>query len=237
MSLELVISDLDGTILETEDYHRRAYNALFAELGVVSRWSKDDYSARLAQVGGEKFGEIFSWLGRPQDEFADTKARLYARKTALYTELIVADLTADALPLRPGVARLFAELRGEGIPLAIASTCVKAAAVAVIRAALGEAFLTGLAGLFAGDDVVRKKPHPDIYLLAAARCGVATRDCLVFEDTVHGLQAARAAGMCCVVTPSEFARDDDFDGAQLVVANLDEREPVDVARLRSLVRG
>ena len=66
MPLELVVSDLDGTILETEDYHRRAYNVLFGELGLVQRWSKEDYSKRLATMGGEKFREVFRWLDRPR---------------------------------------------------------------------------------------------------------------------------------------------------------------------------
>jgi HAD superfamily hydrolase (TIGR01509 family) len=224
MPLELVISDLDGTILETEDYHRRAYNALFEELGLPRRWSKQDYSDRLAQVGGAKFREIFNWLGRPEAEFAETAQRLYARKTALF-------------PLRPGVPRLFAELRDEEIPLAIASTCVKSAARAVLRAALGDVFLDSLAALCAGDDVARKKPDPAIYTLAARQCGVSPGNCLVLEDTGHGLRAALAAGMTCVVTPSEFALEDEFTGAHLLAESLDEPERIEVATLRKLMTG
>ncbi|NIP98042.1 MAG: HAD-IA family hydrolase [Akkermansiaceae bacterium] len=235
MPLETVISDLDGTILETEDYHRRAYNALFEELGLAQRWSKRDYSDRLAQVGGEKFREVFKWLRKPEDEFADTRKRLYARKTELYVSLIVADLEAGRLPLRPGVARLFAELREGGIPVAIASTCVKWAAIEVIRAALGEEFLGSLATICAGDDVSRKKPHPDIYLLAAKQCGMLPANCVVLEDTAHGLRAALDAGMKCVVTPSELALEDDFTGADLLVESLEVPERIDVEALRRLV--
>ena len=98
MSLKLVISDLDGTIVETEDYHRRAYNALFAELGLEQRWTKQDYSDRLSLVGGEKLREIFLWLGRSQEEYTETKQKLYARKTELYAALLVADLHAFSIP-------------------------------------------------------------------------------------------------------------------------------------------
>ena len=233
MPPELVISDLDGTILETEDYHRRAYNALFEELDLTPRWSKQDYSDRLAQVGGEKFREIFRWLDRPEDEFAETKKRLYARKTALYSSLIVADLEAGALPLRPGVSRLFGELAEKKIPIAIASTCVKSAAIEVIVAALGKEFLNSLAVLCAGDDVSRKKPHPDVYLLAAEKCGVTPGNCLVLEDTAHGLRAALAAGMICVATPSELAREDDFTGAHLLAESL---EGVDLETVAALFK-
>ena len=235
MPLELVISDLDGTIVETEDYHRRAYNALFEELGITQRWSKSDYSERLQTLGGEKFREIFSWLGRPRDEFEETKRELYDRKTALYVSLIGADLRCGALSLRPGVSRLFGELRAEGIPLAIGSACVKWAALEVIREALGEAFLRSLAAISAGDDARRKKPHPDIYLHAARACGVTPEHCLVLEDTGHGVEAARAAGMTCVATPSELARRDDFSAAHLLRESLDSPEPITVRTLRELV--
>lgn len=234
MPLKLVISDLDGTILETEDYHRRAYNALFEELDLPERWSKRDYSERLTEVGGSKIREIFRWLNRPEAEYADVKRRLYARKTELYTELIVADLMANDLGLRPGVARLFAELAEQGIPIAIASTCVKRAAIDVIRAAMGKEFLDSLATICAGDDVERMKPHPDVYLLAAEQCGIDPSNCLVLEDTGHGLQAALAAGMICVATPSELAHGNDFTGAHLLAENLDTPVRVDVECLRKL---
>ncbi len=235
MPLELVISDLDGTILETEDYHRRAYNALFEEMDLAQRWTKADYSDRLAQVGGEKFREVFAWLDRPQDQYAETKERLYARKTELYAALIVADLVAGMLPLRPGVSRLFGELAEAEIPIAIASSCVKSAAIDVIRAGLGEGFLESVAALCAGDDVSRKKPDPDIYLLAARECGVAPENCLVLEDTAHGLQAALGAGMTCVVTPSELARGDDFTGAHLRAESLESQTRIDLGALRELM--
>lgn len=234
MPLKLVISDLDGTILETEDYHRGAYNALFEELDLTERWSKRDYSERLTQVGGSKIREIFRSLNRPEEEYADIKKRLYALKTELYTELIVADLMAGKLGLRPGVARLFAELAEQMIPISIASTCVKWAAIEVIRAAMGKEFLDSLATICAGNDVENMKPHPDVYLPAAAQCGIAPADCLVLEDTSHGLQSALAAGMICVVTPSELARKNYFNGAHLLSENLDTPERIDVARLRKL---
>lgn len=237
MSLKLLISDLDGTILETEDYHRRAYNALFEELGLARRWSKEDYSDRLKTMGGEKFKEIFEWLDRPAEEYEATKTELYARKTELYVSLIVADLAGGRLSLRPGVERLFAEIGEHGIPLAIGSACVKWAALEVLEAALGKEFVSSLAAVCAGDDVERQKPQPDIYLLVAERCGVRPEECVVLEDTAHGMQAALAAGMSCVVAPSELARGNDFAGAQLVVESLEVPECIGLEELRALMAG
>ena len=57
MALKLIISDLDGTLVETEDYHRRAYNLLFQELGLDVFWSKQDYIDRLTVMGGGNCGK------------------------------------------------------------------------------------------------------------------------------------------------------------------------------------
>ena len=117
MNLKLFISDLDGTILETEDYHRLAYNALFNELGLKQTWSKQDYVARLQTMGGNKFREIFEWMKLPEDEYRETRVQLYQRKTELYVELITRDLGNGTLGLRPGIVRFFTEVMEAGFQL------------------------------------------------------------------------------------------------------------------------
>ena len=122
--MELVISDLDGTIVETEDYHRLAYNSLFDELGLSVVWQKHDYIERLQTMGGNKFREIFRWLNLPETEYSETKKKLYHRKTELYTELITQDLSSGVLTLRPGIRRFFGECKDRQVPIAIATACV-----------------------------------------------------------------------------------------------------------------
>ena len=99
MSLKLIISDLDGTILETEDYHRRAYNELFHEIGLAVSWSRQDYMDRLKIMGGGKLKEVFSWVDRPEKEYGSFKEEMYQRKTRLYIDLITADLSLGKLTL------------------------------------------------------------------------------------------------------------------------------------------
>ena len=234
MALELVISDLDGTILETEDYHRRAYNVLFEELGLTRRWSREDYSARLSTMGGGKFLEIISWLDQSEEDQEEVSRKLYARKTDLYVDLIVKDLRSGDLSPRPGVERLFEEILESETLLAVGSACVKWAAEKVLEASLGTTLVESLATVCAGDDVAAKKPDPAIYLLVAERCGVKPADCLVVEDTGHGMQAALGAGMKCIVTPSELARNDSFAGAMMRFENL---EGVGLTRLRKMWMG
>ena len=219
--MKLLISDLDGTIVETEDYHRLAYNALFKGLGLSQNWSKQDYMNRLQTMGGNKFREVFSWLELPEEEYEETKTKLYHQKTKLYAELITADLKSGQLGLRPGIRRLFAEVQDAGVPIAIATACVGWAAEQVIEAGLGKEFLESLVVLCGGESTERKKPHPDIYLLVAEKTGIDPSACVVLEDTRHGMLAAKSAGMSCLATPSEFALDHNFSEADLVCADLE----------------
>ena len=141
MKIELFISDLDGTIVETEDYHRQAYNVLFKELGIQKSWNKHDYMQRLQTLGGNKFHEIFKWMDLPQEEYEETKSKLYQRKTELYAKLITEDLATGTLSLRPGIERFFRELANAEVPIAIATACVGWAAKEVLIAALGDLFV------------------------------------------------------------------------------------------------
>jgi HAD superfamily hydrolase (TIGR01509 family) len=233
--MKLLISDLDGTIVETEDYHRLAYNALFKELGLSQNWSKQDYMDRLQTMGGNKFREVFSWLELPEDEYEATKTKLYHQKTKLYAELITSDLKSGHLRLRPGIRRLFAEVQDAGVPIAIATACVGWAAEQVIEAGLGKEFLESLAVLCGGESTERKKPHPDIYLLVAHKTAIDPSDCVVLEDTRHGMLAAKSAGMSCLVTPSEFAQDHDLTEADRVSPDLETPGPVLLKDLQSLL--
>ena len=209
MPLQLLISDLDGTIVETEDYHRRAYNLLFKELGLEVTWTKRDYVDRLKVMGGGKLKEVFSWLRRPASEFAEFKRATYEKKTQLYLELITKDLRSGELKARPGVKALFKEAEEANLSLAVGTACEKKAAFSVLHEVFGAKFSNNLLALCGGDDTPFKKPDPSIYLLVAQRCGVKPENCLVLEDTRHGMQAALAAGMKCVVAPSEYAMDHD----------------------------
>jgi beta-phosphoglucomutase-like phosphatase (HAD superfamily) len=233
--MKLLISDLDGTIVETEDYHRLAYNALFKELGLSQNWSKQDYMDRLQTMGGNKFREVFSWLELPEEEYEETKTKLYHQKTKLYAELITADLKSGQLGLRPGIRRLFDEVQDAGVPIAIATACVGWAAEQVIEAGLGKEFLESLAVLCGGESTERKKPHPDIYLLVAHKTGLDPSACVVLEDTRHGMLAAKSAGMSCLVTPSEFAQDHELGEADQVSLDLETPEPIGLMDLQSLL--
>jgi HAD superfamily hydrolase (TIGR01509 family) len=142
-------------------------------------------------------------------------AELHKLKTQLFVDLI----ERGELPLRPGVARLVGEALEAGVQVAVCSTSNEAAVSGIVRKMLGPK-VAAVMRVFAGDVVPKKKPAPDIYLLAAQELGVTPARCVVIEDSHIGLRAAKAAGMRCVVTTSGYTADEDFSLADAVFPEI-----------------
>lgn len=221
-----LVFDCDGVLADTErDGHLPAFNATFAELGLPVRWSVEEYG-RLLAIGGGK--ERLSTLLTPENvaawdlpadpaEQRELVARWHQAKTARYTAFI----GSGALPARPGIARIAREAHAARWRLAVASTSAEASVRAVLEHAVGAELAEAFA-VFAGDVVPRKKPAPDIYLLALHELGADPADVVVVEDSGNGLAAARAAGLTTLVTVSSYTVDEDFSGAALVLSSLGE---------------
>jgi HAD superfamily hydrolase (TIGR01509 family) len=228
MSLDALIFDVDGTMADTEETHRQAFNAAFIQFELWWDWSPQLYAELLSTSGGkERIGYYIDSLDAPAAE----KARLHQlvpaihrEKTRLFTELI-----ADGRsPFRPGVARLIREARAAGIQVAIASTTTAANVEALISSNLGHDAYREFAVIACGDQVPEKKPAPDIYNLVLAELGRPASACAAFEDSGNGVRAAKAAGLFTVVTPTLWTAAQDFSGADLVLHSLgDPRVPVD----------
>jgi beta-phosphoglucomutase-like phosphatase (HAD superfamily) len=124
------------------------------------------------------------------------------------------------IPLRDGVERLLGEAREAGVSLGIATTTSAQNIAALLQTTLGPDALTWFQAISAGDDVPRKKPAPDVYLDALAKLGLRAADCVALEDSVNGLNAAKAAGIFTIVTPSYWTRSEDFSAADLLLPSL-----------------
>ncbi len=226
--MRALIFDCDGVLAETErDVHLPAFNQAFSEFGVPVHWSNDEYAAKLRVAGGRErmatsvSPELAGTLGGPAGEEGreELLQRLHARKT---------EITAEILALRPprarpGVPRLIAEAHRAGWKLAVASTSAEATVQLVVRGALGAPLAAALV-ILAGDVVSSKKPDPEIYELAIATLGTSRDDAIAIEDSRNGLLAAKAAGLACVITESDYTRDEDFSEAALVMTSLGDPE-------------
>jgi len=212
-----LIFDVDGTLAETEEIHRRAFNETFAAFGLGWTWSAALYAELLQVTGGKERIRHYERLA-PGPELSDsTVAELHRSKTARYAELVA----SGACALRSGVAETIAAAAARGQRLAIATTTARANVEALLAATLGHASLALFEVIVAGDEVARKKPAPDVYLAVLAQLGLPPAACLAIEDSRNGLLAARGAGIPVLITRSSYFQSDDFSGALAVVDRLD----------------
>jgi len=233
MTLRALVFDVDGTLADTEEAHRQSFNDAFVRFGLPWTWDRARYRELLRVSGGkERLAQFVASLPLPDPERQRLLASvplIHREKTRLYAELV-----ADGrCPLRPGVARLLEEATDAGLQLAIASTTSPANVDALLAAQLPRrARFTAVA---CGDHVREKKPAPDIYRLALALLGRSAGECVAFEDSRNGLLAAKAAGLCTVVTPSTWNAGDSFAEADLLLPHLgDAAHPLPASAAQAL---
>uniref|UniRef100_A0A0D9X941 Haloacid dehalogenase-like hydrolase domain-containing protein n=1 Tax=Leersia perrieri TaxID=77586 RepID=A0A0D9X941_9ORYZ len=226
-SLDALIFDCDGVILESEHLHRQAYNDAFAHFGVSCDpaagdaplyWDEAFYDDLQNRIGGGKpkmrwyFGEN-GWPTSKIFEAApssDSDKEKLDWKTERYKDII----KSGTVKPRPGVLQLMDEVKGAGIKLAVCSAATKSSVVLCLENLIGLERFNGLDCFLAGDDVKLKKPDPSIYITAAeVKLGVQSQNCLVVEDSVIGLQAATGAGMSCIITYTPSTSNQDFTDA------------------------
>jgi HAD superfamily hydrolase (TIGR01509 family) len=220
--LTTLLFDVDGTLAETEEIHRKAFNRAFQQAGLEWHWSQALYAGLLAVTGGKERIRYFLDTHLPgfeaptdMDEYI---AALHAAKTDIYTRTVA----SGEVVMRPGVKRLLAEARQAGLRLGIATTTTPANVTALLRHGLADDAEDWFDVIAAGAVVPNKKPAPDIYFYAMEKLGVSAAECLAFEDSENGLRSAQGAGLCTLVTVSHYSRGQDFSGAALVLDQLGE---------------
>jgi HAD superfamily hydrolase (TIGR01509 family) len=219
MKVKALIFDVDGTLAETEEAHRAAFNRTFEAHGLGWHWTMDDYRWLLKTTGGKE--RMRAWqehLPEGARRLTDDEiAALHKEKTAHYGEI----LGAGELALRPGVAGLIEAAREAGLKVAVATTTNVPNVAALTRCCWNtdpEAVFDVIA---AGDQVKAKKPAPDVFELALARLGLEAGVCVAFEDSLNGVLSAKGAGLPLVVTPSIYTDDQDFSSAEMVRSSLE----------------
>mmetsp|Transcript_38380 Transcript_38380/g.61865 ORF Transcript_38380/g.61865 Transcript_38380/m.61865 type:complete len:310 (+) Transcript_38380:42-971(+) len=232
--LDAVFFDCDGVLADTErDGHRIAFNQGFKENdlrdndGKLMEWDEELYG-RLCEIGGGKERMMGYWdrIGYKEGTW-DLAKKLHLRKTDIFQELI----GSGKIPLRPGVQDLITELLEAKITVAVCSTSNEKAVQKIVDM-MGPQISSQIR-IFAGDCVDKKKPAPDIYLLARDTFGFLSEDCVVIEDSGIGLQAGRAAEMAVLVTKSTYTKNEDFSEADHVVKDL-KAGRVDITTLEGI---
>lgn len=215
-----LIFDVDGTLAETEEAHRQAFNTAFAGAGLDWSWDRAVYKELLRVAGGKERIRAFDSSRCEQPPLlSDSEiAELHQIKTRLYAELI----TNGGCPLRPGIRALLTAARKRGQQLAIATTTSYQNIDVLLSASLGKDWEQWFAAIAAGDEVQKKKPAPDVYLKVLSKLNLPAQQCLAIEDSGIGLAAATGAGIPVLISRSAYFCDDDFSGAVYAVDDLTE---------------
>lgn len=188
-NVQAIIFDMDGVLVDSEHVITKAAMLALKEYGVTVKES-----------------DFHPFTGTGEDRFIGGVAALYGldykleMKTRTYQ--IYLDIVREEIRIFDGISELLRLLRAHGLKTAVASSADRIKVNANLPAAGIDPLLFD--AICSGDDVVHKKPAPDIFLLAASRLGIPPKNCIVIEDAVSGITAATAAGMRSIGVTSAF---------------------------------
>lgn len=182
MSLQGAIFDLDGVVVDTVPLHFKAWKRMFNEYG--HEFDFDDYKAKVDGI--PRYDGARAIL----TELPDDKLKEAADKKQVYFREA---LDAEEIPRYDTTIKLIADLQADGIKVAVISSSKNCPH---ILRKIG--LFDRLGAVISGHDITKGKPDPQIFLMAAEKLGADPHDCVVFEDAVLGVEAAKRGEMKCV---------------------------------------
>jgi HAD superfamily hydrolase (TIGR01509 family) len=229
MTLKAVIFGAIGTIAETSDLQRQAFNAAFAEAGLDWNWDIATYHQLLTTNGGQNRLRAYRDADPARAGVTDEEiVELHESKTKHFGEL----LANTPISPRPGVVELIDACQRENIKVAFC-TSTSAENVAGIGAALaGLLPFDRFATIVTLDKIAQVKPAPDAYIYCLEQLGIAADEAIAIEDSPVSLSAAKAAGITTLATPGAAVCGQDFYAADLVMPDLTD---MDIESLSSLL--
>lgn len=228
MKLQALIFDVDGTLVDTEELHRQAYNQTFLEFGLGWHWSAASYAELLTVSGGEahiaRHIDLIDLSPAEKIRLRRLIPAIHKEKTQFYSELIA----SNAVKPRSGIVRLIKAARRSDVRVGLVASSASANVEDLVTSALGSELRNVIAAIVCTDMVGRKKPAPDIYELTLTMLRVSAAAAVAFEDSANGMLAAQAAGLRTIVVPSPWTMAHEFHCADLVLPSLgDPDKPLD----------
>lgn len=201
-----------GTLVETSEFQRHAFNEAFREAGLDWYWTPELYRSLLERPGGRTRIARFA-AGR--GEWVDASA-IHDRKTELFNQMVV----DQGLSARASVVDVIDQAKTTGIALGFATTTSQKNVDAIFNGLRGIISRTDFAYVGHQALVSNVKPSPDIYLDAIEELDVSSRQAIAIEDTASSLASATAAGVPCIAFPGAYASEQSFDEAVIVTQDL-----------------
>ena len=219
--LTTVIFDMDGTLADTEEVHRQAFNLAFDDFDLSWHWSRKEYAELLVISGGRERMRQYALdctdFKMPPD-LDDYVAGIHKLKTSHYARMLV----EGHVKLRPGVRRVLEECRDADLRLAIATSSQLSNVSTLLDNNLPSDWSSWFEVIASCDQVETKKPSPAVYQYVLEKMEVSAKNCLALEDTRNGFLSGQAAGIKTLITTHYFTRNNDFEGAPLVIDSLGE---------------
>ncbi|MEE2694803.1 MAG: HAD-IA family hydrolase [Pseudomonadota bacterium] len=222
MLLSAVLFDVDGTIAETEDFHRKSFNESFREFNLDWFWDEAIYK-ELINIGGGK-ERIEHYIKRAWPEMLDYKNltkyinSIHKVKNEVFEDYI---LESEIKP-RPGVIRLIKELKENNIRIAIVSSNSEKSLHTLFKKGLNINPKKTFDLIAHGECTKNKRPSPEIYEWVLEKLRLPPQSCVAIEDSPRGVESAKNANLNILATPSIFTKDEDFSDAKLIVSDLGE---------------
>jgi len=207
--IKAVLFDMDGVIIDSEPLHRKAYFAMFKEVGItVSNELFESFTGQATLHICKQLVHHF--------KLNDSPEALVAIKRRYFKELFFNDPELDLIA---GVRNLIKDYHANGITLVLASSASMPNINNVFkRFELDPYFVAKLSGA----DLKASKPHPEIFIKAAEASGFDKKECMVIEDSTNGIKAAHAAGIFVVAFNSPNSKNQDYSLANKVITNFDK---------------
>jgi HAD superfamily hydrolase (TIGR01509 family) len=212
--VKAVIFDWDGTLADTKKAVVQSFQKVLGEIGCVV---SDEFIARRMGIGTRNtIEEALEECNITFDE--DMLENLTKEKIIIQASL------SDIVPLFGGAVELLETLHGR-IKIALATMSSRK----VVDKLLPEKRIEGYFDVVVtADEIVKSKPDPEVFLVSAAKLGVKPEDCVVVEDSVFGVRAAKAAGMKCIaVSSGAYSREElGKEKPGIIVNALTEKETI-----------
>src|SRR5690554_7866810 len=209
MNLKAVLFDMDGVIVDTEPLHRKAYFRMFEDFGIdVSESLYNSFTGQATLPICRSLCQHF--------ELSNQAENLVATKRKHFKYLFDND---NELALLDGVHDLITDYYNNDLTLVLASSASMANINRIFeRFDLNQYFKAKISGA----DLKASKPHPEIFIKAAALAGQPAENCMVIEDSTIGIKAAKAANIYCVGFKSPHSVNQDYTKADKVITSFDE---------------
>lgn len=206
MTIRALLFDFDGLILDTESPMRAAWLETFADHGLA--------------VSEEQWASLLGASADPPEAYELLEKHLKSRidRVAIHHRVMARELEfLEAEDVLPGVRELIRAAQAAGLRLAVASSSERAWVTTLLsQHNLMDFFDT----VVCAEDVARTKPSPDLFLRALENLDVAASEAIVFEDSEHGIRAARSAGIFSVAVPNNVTKCLPFRDADLIVTSI-----------------